>query len=426
MKKQVLKILKEHQNKKIIVSVSGGVDSLVLFNLLLELKFELVLVHFNHQKRAASKIEADYLKELTDKLNIPFEYFILDIKTDFQNQAHHLRKKHLQEVALKYHTDVIVTAHHLNDLLETILLKIARGSNLLGYAGINERYFKDGFYYLKPLLTFKKEKLINYARLHHIKYFEDVSNVSDDYFRNRIRNYLLPLLKEEDEFPFAKVIQYNNTLTKTFNYLRKTTKEFLGNSEKIVIEDFSLLDEVIQEDVICYLLEKEKFDFNQNKITDLINFINGAGPNASYSLSNEKEFIKEYSVAFIRSKVAIISFQQKLDLKAFNVLPNGVFIEFSEEFNFEDGFIINLCYNKNALPLIARTRREGDLLYFNYGHKKLKDFYIDEKVPLIKRNKDIIITDNKGEILVVLGRYLNNKATLTSTIQLKYGGKVSE
>ncbi|MCK9234265.1 MAG: tRNA lysidine(34) synthetase TilS, partial [Acholeplasmataceae bacterium] len=167
-------------------------------------------------------------------------------------------------------------------------------------------------------------------------------------------------------------------------------------------------------------------DFNQNKITDLINFINGAGPNASYSLSNEKEFIKEYSVAFIRSKVAIISFQQKLDLKAFNVLPNGVFIEFSEEFNFEDGFIINLCYNKNALPLIARTRREGDLLYFNYGHKKLKDFYIDEKVPLIKRNKDIIITDNKGEILVVLGRYLNNKATLTSTIQLKYGGKVSE
>ena len=332
----------------------------------------------------------------------------------------------MQEVALKYHTDVIVTAHHLNDLLETILLKIARGSNLLGYAGINERYFKDGFYYLKPLLTFKKEKLINYARLHHIKYFEDVSNVSDDYFRNRIRNYLLPLLKEEDEFPFAKVIQYNNTLTKTFNYLRKTTKEFLGNSEKIVIEDFSLLDEVIQEDVICYLLEREKLDFNQNKITDLINFINGAGPNASYSLSNEKEFIKEYSVAFIRSKVAIISFQQKLDLKAFNVLPNGVFIEFSEEFNFEDGFIINLCYNKNALPLIARTRREGDLLYFNYGHKKLKDFYIDEKVPLIKRNKDIIITDNKGEILVVLGRYLNNKATLTSTIQLKYGGKVSE
>ena len=138
-------LLKDHKNEKIVVSVSGGVDSLVLFFILLNLGYDLVLVHFNHQKRDNSILEADYLKTLCEELNVPFEYFILDIKKDFHNEAHHLRKKYLTEVATKYNTNIILTAHHANDLLESILLKIARGSNLVGYAGLTHKYIKDGY-----------------------------------------------------------------------------------------------------------------------------------------------------------------------------------------------------------------------------------------------------------------------------------------
>ncbi len=416
MKNTILRLLNEHQNNKIIISVSGGVDSLVLFYLMHELKFDLVLVHFNHQQREASNDEALYLKDLTSKLNIPFEYFVLDIKNDFHNQAHHLRKKHLKEVANKYHTNIIVTAHHANDLLESILIKVARGSNLLGYAGMTESYYKDGFYFYKPLLSFSKETIINYAQSNNITYLEDESNFKNDYLRNQIRNTLL----KGDYFPLDKITQYNELLSDAFSFIRKISISFLNNKDYFMITNFLQLENIIKLDVISYLLENEQIPFNQNKLKGIITFIEKAGPNTSFPLTANKKFIKVYNKAYITKNIKEVSFEQELDFECFNVLPNGTYIEFSKSFSFTDGLVVNLCYNNIALPLLARKRKAGDLLYFNFGHKKLKDFYIDKKIPLAERNKDIVIVDSNGEILAVLGRYQNTKK-FDSKIQLRFG-----
>lgn len=416
MKNTILKLLNEHKNKKIIISVSGGVDSLVLFYLMHELNFDLVLVHFNHQQREASKEEALYLKDLTSNLNVPFEYFILDIEKDFHHEAHNLRRKHLIEVANKYQTNVILTAHHANDLLESILIKVARGSNLLGYGGMNESYFKDGFYFYKPLLTFSKNEIINYATSHNINYFEDESNYENDYLRNQIRNILL----KGDYFPLEKINQYSSMLNDAFGFIRKTSILFLNEKNYFMVSDFLKLDKIIKLDVLSYLLEKEKITFNYNKLMGIINFIEKAGPNKSYQLTNEKEFIKVYNKVYITKISKEISFDQQLEFDSFNVLPNGMYVEFSKDFAFTDGLVVNLCYNNNALPLFARKRKAGDILHFHYGHKKLKDFYIDKKIPLSERNKDVVIADSNGEILAVLGRYQNNKE-FDSKIQLRFG-----
>ncbi len=415
MKDTILKLFEEHRNNKIIISVSGGVDSLVLFYLMYELKFDLVLVHFNHRKRKASDNEADYLKELTNQLNVPFEYFVFDIENDFHNKAHLLRKKYLIEIAKKYHTNVIVTAHHANDLLESILIKVARGSNLLGYGGMRESYFKDGFYFYKPLLSFSKDTIIKYAELHNIKYLVDESNFENDYLRNQIRNVLL----KGDYFPLNKINQYNTMLSDAFAFIRQTSLKFLNNNNYFMVTDFLKLDEIIKLDVISYLLEEKKITFNQNKLKGIIEFIEKSGPNQSFRLANDQKFIKVYNKAYITSIIKEVAFEQELDFDSFNVLPNGQVIEFSENFAFTDGLVVNLCYNNSTLPLLARKRKAGDLLSFDYGHKKLKDFYIDKKIPLEERNKDIIITDSDGEILAVLGRYQNNKK-FNSSIQLKY------
>ena len=104
-------------------------------------------------------------------------------------------------------------------------------------------------------------------------------------------------------------------------------------------------------------------------------------------------------------------------------MKNGDVIIFNNNFNVNNNNEFVLCYNKLVLPLYARTRKPGDKLYFSFGHKKLKDFYIDKKIPLQKRNNDILIVDKSDTVLAVLGRYYNENANLKDKITLTYRRK---
>lgn len=428
MKKEINKTLGQHINKKIILSVSGGIDSLVLFDLLKNLGFNFVVAHFNHQQRKQSKTEASYIEKLCEKNNITYEYFILNIDQtkNFQSEASRLRKKHLMEAAKKHQTDVIVTAHQLDDLAETVILKLSRGSNLLGYAGMQQSYFKYGIHFVKPLLYIKKEEIIQYAKQNNIKFFEDETNISTLYTRNKIRHEIIPLLIEENPSFLKKIIEYNKNLSKSFNYIRKTTTSFLNNKDFFSISEFKKLDEAIQHDIIAYLLENKDINITLNKLEMIVDFLLTSKPNASITLEKDLFFKKEYDLAFISKKEVPIIFKQKLFLTKENVLPNNDVIIFN---NINNDFVNKndiLWYNKMVLPLYARTRENGDLLFFDYGHKKLKDFYIDQKVPLRERNSDIIIVDSNNQILAVIGRYYNRNPKLKDKIIIEHRRKQNE
>ena len=143
--------------KTLVVSVSGGLDSMVLLDFLRRMNLNLVVVHFNHQKRANSDKAAEMVKEYTEKYHIPFNYYKLTINSsDFQNRARILRHRHLEEVASRLNTPYIVTAHHLDDLLETVLISLTRGSNILGYAGMRQITEIGNYTYVKPFLYLEK------------------------------------------------------------------------------------------------------------------------------------------------------------------------------------------------------------------------------------------------------------------------------
>ncbi len=425
MKQIVNSVMLPHKNKKIVLSVSGGVDSLVLFQLLMDLEYSFVVVHFNHQQRLESKHEALYLEKLCQDGNIEFEYVVLaiDEKENFQSAAHKMRRKHLLKVAKKYETDIIVTAHHLNDLAETVLLKLSRGSNLLGYSGIQQSYYKDNAYFVKPLLQISKTEIINYAKANNIYYFEDQTNISDNYQRNKIRHHVIPYLIAENPAFLKKIIQFNETLVTAFEYLRKSTITFLKGEKSFLISEFKTLDLALQRDIISYLLEEYKLIISTQKIDSIISFLDKAGPNATFSLGQNKQLKKVYNKALIEKKSPFVPFRQQLYLDGLNILPTNGLIVFENNFGENQNNEIILCYNKIALPLWARNREAGDKLYFPYGHKKLKDFYIDKKVPKKARDNDIIITDNNNQILAVLGRYYNNNPNLKDTIKLRYRSK---
>lgn len=417
---KVKNVINLHLDKKIILSVSGGVDSTVLLYLLKELNADLVIVHFNHQQRKESVLEAEYVKALSKEFNYPFEYFELDIKEDFHNEAHNQRRVHLMNVAKKYETDVIITAHHLDDLLETILMRISRGSNLLGYSGFVSSYYKDGFYFLKPLIEVSKEEILKYAKENHIKYFVDASNKSDIYTRNRYRNEIIPLLLKENNRLLEKILQYNKTLSEAFSHIRKTSTAFLQNKDSFLIGDFLKLDDAIKKDVIAYLLENKDISFTYNKIEEIISFLETSGPNSYYDLGKNYIFKKVYKKVFLELKKEPIKVNQELNLNAFNVLNDNTVILFSNDLEHLDNYKVVLCYNKLALPLFVRNRKPKDTLYFPYGHKKIKDFYIDKKVSKQIRDSDLLIVDSNNQVLAILGKYYNENPNNKDKILLKF------
>lgn len=422
MLSKLIENLKPYTDYPWVISVSTGVDSMVLLDLVLQIGHPVFVTHFNHQKREASIIEAEYLKSFCLEKNIPFEYFVLNIDDkNFQDQAHHLRKMHLEEVARRHNTPYILTAHHANDLAETVLMKISRGSNLLGYSGFQLESKINGFVYLKPLLSFSKQQLYDYAKTHAIRYFEDASNLENHYTRNRYRNSIVPAIVEENPQFLTKVSQFSNHLYEAFSYIRKQSKLYLDkNQNNIQITSLFQEDLVIQKDVIACLLEMHRIDFNQLKIQSILAFLKDSGPNQSYPLNEGYVLRRIYQKAVVTKNTKSHSFYQVLDLNAFNVLETMGFVTFLDSPSNSSFYEIKLCYNKLALPLVARSRLPGDLLEFPYGRKKLKDYYIDHKIPLQVRDRDIIIADQTGRILSILGRYYNASPDLQNTIALRY------
>ncbi len=416
----VKNVINSHLKNKIILSVSGGVDSTVLLYLLKELNADLVIVHFNHQQRPESALEAEYVKTLSEKFGFPFEYFELDIKENFHNEAHNQRRFHLINVAKKYETDVIITAHHLDDLLETILMRLSRGSNLLGYSGFVGSYYKDGIYFLKPLIEVSKKEILAYAKEHDIKYFVDASNKSDTYTRNRYRNEIVPLLLKENESLLEKTLQYNKTLSEAFFQIRKTSTTFLNNNESFIISEFLKLDNAIKKDVVAYLLENKNIPFTYNKIEEIISFLETGGPNSYYDVGKNYIFKKVYKKVFLELKKETKKVYQELNLNTFNVLNDNTVILFSHDLEDLNNYQVILCYNKLALPLFVRNRKPKDVLYFPYGHKKVKDFYIDKKVPKQIRDSDLLIVDSNNQVLAILGKYYNENPNNLDKILLKF------
>jgi len=188
-------------NNPVVVGVSSGPDSMCLLNLLEQKTNKLVVCHINHNVRKESTTEEEYLKDYCQKHNLIFESMkITEYKeTNFENEARKKRYNFYEKILFKYHSTKLFLAHHGDDQIETILMKIVRGSNLEGYAGIKEISKVKNYQIIRPLLKVTKEDIINYNKSHNITYFIDSSNTNTDYTRNRYRQKILPLLKEEAE-----------------------------------------------------------------------------------------------------------------------------------------------------------------------------------------------------------------------------------
>ncbi len=395
--------------ERVLLAISGGVDSVVLTHLCKSLKIDFALAHCNFNLRGKES-DADelFVYELAKELDL--EVFIESFDTEkhseknklsIQMAARDLRYTWFKEIAKQLKFDYILTAHHADDELETFLINLSRGKGLDGLTGISE--FNDNI--VRPLLPFSRDEIMRFAKSDGLKWREDSSNESTKYLRNKLRLEVIPKLKDT-----------NPQFLQNF----KQTQEFLKDS-RIIVDD--KIDEV-SEDVITEVLEKQ-VHFNIQKINELSNpkaYLYELFKDYGFTEWNDiEDLLDSQAGKYVVSKthrllkdrdVLILSENTPRDIEFISIkkgdkqveTPLRTFmIETVKRINKSNKSTIFMDKDLLKFPLILRKRQEGDYFYpFGLeGKKKLSKFFKDEKLSLLAKENTWLLCSDKDIIWVV-------------------------
>ena len=392
----------------IVVGVSAGPDSMCLLNLLEQKTNKIVVCHINHNIRKQSIIEENYLKDYCKEHNLIFESMTIKEykENNFENEARKIRYKYYEEILNKYNSNKLFLAHHGDDLIETILMKIERVSNIEGYAGIKKVSKLKNYDIIRPLLPYTKEDIINYNKSHSITYYIDSSNTNIDYTRNWYRHKVLPILKEKDKDIHLKFLKYSETLQEYNEYIDREIKRKLPHILKnniINIDNLNKEDNFLKKNILYYIMNdiynNESNIITEKHIQNILFIINSNKPNQSINMPKNKILVKEYNKLYIKDNINIVN-DYKIELKDNTKINNITFkIETDED---EDGNNICRINSKNIkLPLYLRNRKNGDhiILKSSNNRKKIKEIFIENKLPLSKRNIYPLLIDSNDNII---------------------------
>ena len=379
---------------------------MVLLNVLYNLGYKLVIAHVNHNVRSESKDELIFVKKYAEEKNIPFESTILDKieGTNFQDEARRLRYEFFFDVARKYNATKIATAHHLDDLLETVLMRVSRGSNLYGYGGIKPIIDYGSLSIIRPLLCVNRDTIKKYQEENNIPFMEDGSNSKDKYTRNRYRHHVVPILVEENPNIYQNILRYSKQMYLAFDFIRKQSKKLYNKyNGEINNDEFMSYDDAVKLDFISYILEQKEIPCSYNKILLIKKMISSDQPNGYVHISKDYCFMKKYGSSFVSPINKYSDYDFTLNLEESVELPDGSIVKFTRNIQNTSAIYLKLCYNTLVLPLRVRNRRDGDYFTFKFGKKKIKDLFIDMKIPMDVRNRVPIILDNNNNILGIPG-----------------------
>lgn len=395
-------------NDIIVAGISTGPDSMCLLHLLQNKTKNIVVCHINHNVRKQSKKEEEYLKKYCEKNNLIFELMTIDNykENNFENEARKKRYAFYEKTLKKYNSHQLFLAHHGDDLIETILMKIIRGSNIEGYSGIKRISNVNNYQIIRPLLPFTKKDIINYNKKNNIKYYTDSSNKDIHYTRNRYRKKILPILKQEDNNVHLKFLKYSNTLDEYDKYIKSLIINNIDSIYKkntIYLNELNKLDDFLKKNTLYYIMNNiydNKSNTISNKlINNILNIINSSKPNQTLNIPHNKILIKEYNKIHIIDNIKSTN-NYKIEFKDELILNNLSFTTTDKE-ELDNNSICRLNSKDIKLPLYFRNREDGDyiLLKGSNNKKKIKDIFIEKKIPLRKRNNYPLLIDSCNNIL---------------------------
>jgi len=425
-------LLNELKNiNSVVVAVSGGPDSMALINLMSEIKSKLninvICAHVNHNVRQESFLEKIEVEKFCIKNKIKFESMIIEKYGDdnFQTEARNIRYKFFDDVVKKYDSKYLLTAHHADDLLETVLMRIVRGSTLKGYSGFSKKTYNGNYYILRPLIEVSKEEILKYNVDNNVDYATDLSNYKDTYTRNRFRKYIVPELKKEEPSICKKISKFSNSLLEYNEYVEKQVNKEIINvyvNNVLLIEKINDLDHLIIIRIISRILECEYGNkinlINDSHLDAIYNLLKSDKANAMISLPNKLKCIKEYDKMYFKNEIKKID-EYNIEIKTNIILNNGNKIMVVDSSSLTNNFVCRLNIEEINLPLFVRTRKDGDKISIKgmSGTKKVNDIFINEKININERKVWPIVVDSNDLIVWIPGL---KKSNLDKSKEEKY------
>ncbi len=398
-------MLHQPQQKTYLLAVSGGVDSMVLADLFQVSGFNFHIAHINyHLRNEDSNLDQKLVSDFCKQHQIPFHLYDVSQKDNqpensIQNWARELRYRFFREIQEKENLDFLVTAHHLNDQLETFIINLSKASGIRGLSGIPQN--ENGI--IRPLLDFSKDEIYEFAKENQIDFREDKSNQKTDYLRNKIRHKIIPELEKiNPDFlsNFSKSIHYINQAKDFINQLVDEKIEILkitSDENQIIIDKqtFSQESELIQYEIL------KRFGFNDYKEMQKVLT---AQTGSSFYNSEFELIINRHELIF-RQKSKVGN-QKSEDSIILDIVGNEIVIpeHIKNEIKTFGNCFWKIDKNKIRLPLKLRKKQEGDLFFpiGMIGKKKISKFFKDEKLSILAKQKIWLLCDAEDRVLGVL------------------------
>ncbi len=428
-----------NKSDKILVALSGGADSVMLIYMLLTLreKFDLTVeaFHLNHHLRAQASEDEMFVKSLCEDQDIVCHIYNADIRAISQEQAVSLeeagrieRYRILDEIMGDRELTSVATAHHMDDNAETVIMRLIRGTGLYGLEGIPLK--RENI--IRPLMFLTKEEIIDYLNNNHIPYVTDQTNFDGDYFRNRVRMDILPLLKKENNkiaqsiMRLSEIARINREMIEY--YADRITLSRYDDTVVVRYDDIASAHDMIKGHVLKKMAECNEIskDIHYEHMQSIIKLINKNDHTTWDYMLPGIVFKRRYDQLTAR-KTGILENQDKF---SYRIGINGVYIFPKEKFilkisklkkiekNHSNQYIKAVDYDKIKHILIVRNKQQGDFFYpINLGGKKsLKKLFIDKKIHKENRTHIPIICEN-GNIVYILGIDIDDRYKITQDTQ---------
>ncbi|WP_068267761.1 tRNA lysidine(34) synthetase TilS [Caviibacter abscessus] len=354
--------------KKILIAFSGGPDSVYLYYHLKKMGHILYICYVNHNLREDVNNDIEFVTKFCNDEKVPFVIKSINISNFSENIAREKRYIELEKARVQFGCDYIATGHNMNDNVETILFRLARGTGIEGLKGIPKKRGNI----IRPIIDIQKEYILEYLDKNNIKYLRDYTNEQNIYSRNIIRNKIIPILKE----------------------INSNAINNIANLIKLVNEDDEKNRYIITE------LKRNNININKNKVDEIKSTLLKSGTsirlNEKYIWYNGYNFkgIKElknsdFSYFFYNT----INLNENFNIYEYNIsFANGVTIK--NKLEKKEYKIYNV---ENVSKLIIRNRTNGDKI----NSKKIKDILISKKIERYDRDKIPVITDENNNILLL-------------------------
>ena len=410
------------KNSRILLAISGGLDSVVLAHLCQKLDLKVSFAHCNFNLRGAeSDADEKFVLELSEDLEL--EIFIKSFETEvyakqegisIQMAARELRYNWFSELAEQLHFDYILTAHHADDNLETFLINLTRGTGLEGLMGIPEVSDKI----VRPLLPFSRETMEIYAIAEQIKWQEDSTNASTKYLRNKLRHDIIPILKQMNpqllqnfQTTISNLQDSQNIIEDAIVKVQKKVVEVADNQIKLNIKKLKKLS-----DPKAYLYHLLK-DFNFTAWNDVVNLLDSQSGKQVFSsthrLLKDRDFLLLSEIVSASDEIPISILKED---RTITTLVGELFFDKVDAIAETSKNCIYVDADQLKFPLTLRKWEEGDFFYplGMKGKKKLSKYFKDEKLSLIDKEQIWILLSGV-DVVWIIGKRADDRLKITES-----------